>query len=210
MNAASRIPHAPPPACARALLAALLCAVCLGVAARAQTVEPADTAPPKKYVPAALKSQLAATKSVKDRVKLTLTLLDERLQAADGYTSSENFSAAGNELGIYQALVDDVIHFLRFSGSDNNRTRDLFKRVELALRSHVIRLETIRRVTPSEEAVHIRSCIEFVREARGRALDAFYDDDSVMRLPSPRQRKEMNDGSAKSDAPPTEKKPDQN
>jgi len=210
MNAASRSPHTRPPARARALLAALLCAVCFGVAARAQTVEPADTAPPKKYVPAALKSQLAATKNLKDRVKLTLTLLEERLQAAVGHTSSERYSEAGNELGIYQALVDDVIHFLRFSGSDNNRTRDLFKRVEMALRSHVTRLETIRRVTPSEEAVHIRSCIEFVREARGRALDAFYDDDSVIRLPPARRRQEMNDGSAKSDAPPTEKKPEQN
>ena len=210
MNAASRSFHTRLAARARALLAALLCAACLSVAAHAQTVEPADNAPPKKYVPNALKSQLAAVRNVKDRVKLTLTLLDERLQAAAGYTSSENFSAAGNELGIYQALVDDVILFLHSTGKDNNRTRDLFKRVEMALRSHVIRLETIRRVTPSEEAVHIKSCIEFVREARGRALDAFYDDDSVMHQPSPRRREEMNDGSAKSDATPTEKKPDQN
>ena len=208
MNAASHSSHTRLPA--RALLAALLCAACLGVAARAQMVEPADTAPPKKYVPAALKSQLDAAKSMKDRVKLTLTLLEERLQSAVVHTSSERFSEAGSELGIYQALVDDVIHFLRFNGRDNNRTRDLFKRVEMALRSHVTRLETIRRVTPSEEAVHIRACIEFVREARGRALDAFYDDDSVIRLPPTRRRTDMNDGSAKSDAPPTEKKPDQN
>jgi hypothetical protein len=210
MNAASRSPHTRLPAPARALLAALLCAVCFGMAARAQTVEPADTAPPRKYVPAALKSQLAAAKNMKDRVKLTLTLLEERLQSAVVNTSSERFTEAGNELGIYQALVDDVIHFLRFNGTDNNRTRDLFKRVEMALRSHVTRLESIRRVTPSEEAVHIRSCIEFVREARGRALDAFYDDDSVIRMPPTRRRQEMNDGSAKSDAPPAEKKPDQN
>lgn len=207
MNAASRSPQTRLPA--RALLAALLCAVCFGVAARAQTVEPADTAPPKKYVPAALKSQLAATRNVKDRVKLTLTLLEERLQTAVALTSSERYSQAGSELGIYQALVDDVIHFLRFNGRDNNRTRDLFKRVEMTLRSHVTRLETIRRVTPSEEAVHVRSCIEFVREARGRALDAFYDEDSVIITP-PRRRTELNDGSAKSDAPPTQKKPDQN
>ena len=210
MNAASHSFPTRLPARARGLLAALLCAACLGVAARAQTVEPADSAPPKKYVPAALKSQLAAVRNMKDRVKLTLTLLDERLQAAASYTSSERFSAAGNELGIYQALVDDVIHFLRVNGRDNDRTRDLFKRVEMTLRSHVTRLESIRRVTPSEEAVHIRSCIEFVREARGRALDAFYDDDSVIRMPPTRRRQDMNDGSAKSDAPPTEKKPDQN
>jgi hypothetical protein len=210
MNAASQSFHTRLASRARVLLAALMCAACLSIAAHAQTVEPADSAPPKKYVPNALKSQLAAVRNVKDRVKLTLTLLDERLQAAAGYTSSENFSAAGNELGIYQALVDDVIQFIRVNGRDNNRTRDLFKRVELALRSHVTRLETIRRVTPSEEAVHIKSCIEFVREARGRALDAFYDDDSVMRVTPARPRKEMNDGSAKSDAPPTEKKPDQN
>jgi hypothetical protein len=49
-----------------------------------------------------------------------------------------------------------------------------------------------------------------VREARGRALDAFYDDDSVLRPPPTRHRTELNDGSAKRDAPPAEKKPDPN
>ena len=190
------------------LLAALLCAACLSAGANAQTVAPTDSAPPKKYVPDAQKVQLSAAKNLKDRVKLTLALLEERLNLAAGHTSSERYMDAGNELGIYQALVNDVIYHIQYKGRDNNSTRDLFKRVEMALRSHVPRLETLRRTTPSEEAVHVRDCIEFVREARGRALDAFYDDDSVIRLPP--RRKDAGDGSAKNDAPPNEKKPERN
>jgi hypothetical protein len=207
MRAASHSLHKRLPARARGLAAALLCAACLSVAAtHAQTVTPADSAPPKKYVPDSAKARLAAAKNPKDRVKLSLSLLEERLHAAAGHTSSERYSEAGNELGIYQALVDDVIHFLERRGRDTGGARDLFKRVELALRSHVSRLETIRRITPSEEAVHVKDCIEFVREARGRALEAFYDD-TVLRPPRESLRNNLNDGSAKNDAPPAEKKP---
>lgn len=187
------------------LLAALLCAASLSATAAAQTVTPSDSAPPKKYVPDAQKAQLAAAKNLKDRVKLTLTLLEERLGVAAAHTAAERFIEAGNELGVYQALVDDVLYQIQYRGRDSNSTRDLFKRVEVALRSHVPRLETLRRTTPSEEAVHVRDCIEFVRDARGRALDAFYDDGSVIRLPP--RRKEAGDGSAKNNAPPAEKKP---
>lgn len=192
------------------LAAALLLAFGLSAAARAQVVVQADSAPPRKYVPDHLKAQLAAAKNVKERVKLTLALTEERLGAAATHTAAERFVEAGNEFGIYQALVDDVILFLQRASSEPRKMRDQFKRIELTLRSHISRLETMRRMTPSEEAVHIRNCIEFVKEARGRALESFFDD-NVLRVPpdpAPR-REEMKDGTAKTDQTQTpERKPD--
>lgn len=192
----------------RPLLTALVCATCLAAGAHAQVVTPTDSAPPRKYVPDALKTQLSASKNIKERVKLTLALTEERLNAAASHTAAERYIEAGGEFGIYQGLVDDVLLFLQRANPEPRKLRDQYKRVELTLRAHVSRLETMRRMTPSDEAVHIRNCIEFVREARARALESFFDD-SILRLPPEQKREEMKDGSAKTDAPPpTEKKPD--
>jgi hypothetical protein len=57
-----------------------------------------------------------------------------------------------------------------------NKQRDLFKKIELALRSHVPRLETIRRALPARNGVHVADTIEYVREHRDIALNSFYDD----------------------------------
>lgn len=206
MRAAHDLPR-PFRAHARVALAALACVLCLAAGARAQVVTPTDSAPPRKYVPEDLKARLAAAKNVKERVKLTLAITEERLNAAAGHTAAERYLEAGNEFGIYQALVEDVILFLQRASNDPRKMRDQFKRVELTLRSHVSRLETMRRMTPSEEAIHIRHCIEFVREARGRALESFFDDDAVLRDTTERKRED--DGSAKKHTPPPpEKTPD--
>jgi hypothetical protein len=191
---------------ARLALAALACLLCLAAGARAQVVTPTDSAPPRKYVPEELKARLAASKNVKERVKLTLALTEERLNTAAGHTAAERYLEAGNEFGIYQALVDDVILFLRRASPEPRKLRDQFKRVELTLRSHVSRLETMRRMTPSEEAIHIRHCIEFVREARGRALESFFDDDAVLRDTTERKRDE-GEGAKKQTPPPPEQTP---
>ena len=194
---------------ARYALAALVCAVCLTVAARAQVVTQEDnSAPPRKYVTDQDRAKLAAERDFKDRVKLSLLLAEGRLQLAVSHTEVARYIEAGNELGIYQALVEDLIVYVQGNAGGKGRMRDTFKRVEIALRSHVPRLETLRRTTPSEDAVHVRACIEFVRDARTRALESFYDD-SVLRTPHEPKPKELKDGSAKNDTQAApEKKPD--
>ena len=57
---------------------------------------------------------------------------------------------------------------------DSNKTRDLSKRLELALRSHGPRLTTMRRETPLEHAVWIKKTEEFARAARTEVLNTFY------------------------------------
>jgi hypothetical protein len=190
-------------------LALLFCAACLSSAASAQAVGQGDEgAPPRKYIPEDLRAQLATSKNPKERVKLTILLAEERLRAADEYTRAERYVRAGTELGIYQALVDDAILYVKRNGEDDNKTRDTFKRLELALRSHVPRVESLRRVTPSEEAVYVKDCIEFIRVARSRALESFFDDNVMELPPAPRARTRAGSAENKPQEP-TEKKPEQ-
>jgi hypothetical protein len=162
------------------------------------------TPPPVKRVPESDRAQLAQAKDRKARVKLTFEMAEQRLTRAATLTAAERFEDAADELGVYQALIDDIIKFLQQDGR-SGKARDLFKRIELTLRAHMPRIETIRRLTPSEDAVHVKACIEFVREARTRALESFYSD-TVLRE---RPEKKSGDGSAQTTPPrPPEKKPE--
>ncbi|MGB8507844.1 MAG: hypothetical protein WCD76_05530 [Pyrinomonadaceae bacterium] len=174
-----------------ALTCALIAHVCVGahtLAARSPQQGPVTHAsedvapPPMKFVPAEIRAQLDAERDLKGRTRLSLELADQRLARAASETTSERYVQAGSELGIYQAVVEDAIRFLNRTGKVKNKSRDLFKRIELALRSHMPRLETIRRNTPSAYAVHVKEALEFVRESRTEALNSFYDD-TVLREP---------------------------
>lgn len=165
----------------------LVCVMLFSIEAQAQVVAQTENAPPRKFIPEDISSQLDASKNLKERVKLALHLADERIQAAATLTASERYAQAGNELGVYQAIIDDAVRSIHTEGKRKNR--DLSKRLEIALRSHLPRIETIRRITPLEEAVHVRDCIEFVQRARTRALEAFFDD-TVFSRPSNESGKE--------------------
>ncbi len=159
----------------------LISLVCFPVEARGQNlVRMPDAAPPVQYIPGDVRAMLAAEeRDLKKRTRLSLEMADGRLQQAAQFTTQEFYGSAAGQLGIYQALVADVIKYLQQNGRSNNRTRDLSKRVELTLRAHIPRIETIRRATPSDEAIHVRAVIEYLRLARAEALNTFYGDTVV-------------------------------
>ncbi len=70
---------------------------------------------------------------------------------------------------MYWALIEDVFAFLKKIDRDNNKKRDLYKRVELALRAHAPRFGGIRRTTPAEHAVWIKEIEDFARRGRTEA-----------------------------------------
>jgi hypothetical protein len=172
------------------------------------TVNP-EPAPAMKYVPASERARLAAEESdAKDRTKLSLELAEARLAQAEQLTAASRFLEASGALGIYQALVADAIQYLQRNGQPvkgkvPNKYRDLFKRVELALRSHGPRLETIRRQTPSEEATTARAVYEYVRQARATALESFYGETVLREGSSQKDRDKPADGQRPGDATPT-------
>ena len=132
--------------------------------------------PPMKFVSSDERDQLEAEKDMKKRSRLTIELAEEKLARAEELTNKQNFSAVITELGGYQGLVENVLEFLSDFRKDKNKTRDTYKKLEISLRSHIVRIESIRRTTPAEYADNFKDTIEFIRNARDEALNAFYDD----------------------------------
>jgi hypothetical protein len=145
--------------------------------AGAQREDAPTAAPPLRYVPDDVRRQLdAEARDVKARTKLGLQLAEERLARATAASDADRFEEATNELGVYEAIVADTIHYVQTSGRTGNKLRDTCKHIELALRSHVPRIETLRRGLPEAHAVYAKATIEFVRVQRDQALSSFYDD----------------------------------
>jgi len=167
------------------LLAALAFVALASVCAAAQTEattqhggdDPLNAPPPLRYVPDDVRRQLdAEARDVKERTKLCLQLAEDRLARASAAIDADRFEDATKELGVYEAIVADSINFVQSSGRTGNKLRDIFKRIEMTLRSHVPKLETLRRGLPAAHAVYAKATIEFVRNERDQALSAFYDD----------------------------------
>ena len=181
--------HAEPPAARRRRTATLLLLLILLSCAGARAQEPAaaeqareEGPPPLRYVPEELRRRLEGERDPKSRARLSMVIAEECLTRAAQHADADRFEAATGEVGIYEAVVEDTIRFLHTSGRVNNKLRDIFKRVEITLRSHVTRLESIRRTLPSQHAVYLKDAIDFVRDHRDKALGAFYDD-TVIREP---------------------------
>lgn len=163
----------------KSVLWVLLIVVCVyAPAVNAQDAQPSPTPltapPPIKLITKAERLQLDQAGDSKGRIRVTIELAALRLARAEQLTKQSNFDAAGDEVGSYEALIEDALTFLSGMKRDSNKTRDLCKRLELALRSHGPRLTTMRRETPLEHAVWIKKTEEFARAARTEVLNTFY------------------------------------
>jgi hypothetical protein len=167
--------------------------------------------PPLRYLPQEVRGRLEAERDPKARAKLGMLIAEECLNRAEQFADQDQFVAATGQVGVYEAVVADTIGFLHKPGRANNKQRDIFKRVEITLRSHVTRLESIRRELPSQHAVYLRDAIDFVRDHRDKALGAFYDDNVIREPHRPAQTTAAGERATSSAPaqPADEKKPDQ-
>jgi hypothetical protein len=166
---------------AHALVAFAIVTLAFGDAAaqeksQQQQQQSSDCPPPMRYIPDDLRQKLDAERDPKARTRVSIEVMEEKLSSADQNVNADRFEAATSELGVYEAVVEDAVRYLHTSGRSNNKTRDIFKHLEIALRAQVPHLETIRRSLPAQHAVYVRDAIEFVREQRDLALNSFYGD----------------------------------
>jgi hypothetical protein len=153
---------------------------CLAVIAAAQDPKPTPqptplTAPPPlQAITKEEREQLNSSNDPKQRVRTTIELAQTHLTNAEKFTADSNFEAASHQIGSYHALIQDVLTYLASMKRDTNKTRDNYKRLELALRSDGPRLTSMRRITPLEFAVWIKQVEDFAREGRTEALNSFY------------------------------------
>jgi hypothetical protein len=156
----------------QALFFALACApVVLG---QDPQITQLNAPPPIKAIPKEERAQLEDAKDPKNRLKITIDLSDTHLGLAEKYTAQPNYEAASREVGMYHALVENALTFLASLKRESNKTRDLYKRLEMALRADGPRLTSMRRTTPLEFAVRIKEVEDFAREGRTEALNSFY------------------------------------
>jgi hypothetical protein len=149
-------------------------------AARGQELVTDLTAPPPmKFVSRNEQAQLSAMNEPKERTRVSLELAEGHLRHAEDATFTRSYDPASGALGRYQAVIEDALRYLSGLNRENKKTRDLFKRMEITLRAHMIRIETIRRDTPFEHAVNVKTVLDSVRNARTRALNIFYSDTVV-------------------------------
>src|SRR6185295_595803 len=128
----------------------LFLALPFAVTANQEPRGPDQTAPPPlKFISRVEREQLNSAKDAKARLKATLELADAHLTVAESKTTEHDYDAAASGVGRYWALVEDALAFLKTQRTDSNKTRDLYKRLELTLRAHGPRLTAIRRGTPA-------------------------------------------------------------
>ena len=132
------------------------------------------TPPPMRFVAREDKSQLTATRDAKGRVKLTIELAGARLAQIEALTSQKEFEKASEALGTYLGLIEDVMRFIGGMPREKTSTRDLYRRLDIALRAQIPRLAVMRRDTPSDYAIHLKTAEEFARNTRTEALESFY------------------------------------
>jgi hypothetical protein len=135
-----------------------------------QTIAP----PPLKIISRLERSQLNETKDLKGRLKTTIEFAETHLANAEAHTSQHEYDNAAAEAGKYWALIDDAFDSLKTLNQDSNKTRDLYKRLELTLRAHGPRISAMRRSTPAEYAVWLKEIENFARSGRTEALNSFY------------------------------------
>jgi hypothetical protein len=159
---------------AHVLLLAFVCVSEVNAQDAQPQATPLPAPPPFKMI---VKEERAAIEQTNDsgkRLKLTIEYASGHLTRAEQHTARENFEAASAEIGMYHALVESALAFLSGFKRDSNKTRDLYKRLELALRADGPRLTAMRRSTPLEFAVWIKKVEDFARDGRTEALNSFY------------------------------------
>ena len=156
----------------------LLAFVCLPSAHAQPGAQPSPTPltapPPLKLITKEDRAQLDQTKDAKQKLRLTIELCSVHLTRAEQLTNDGNYDAASAEVGSYHALIENSLEELAALKRDSNKTRDLYKRLELALRADGPRLTAMRRITPLEFAVWIKKVEDFARAGRTEALNSFY------------------------------------
>lgn len=146
----------------------------MNVASQSGTPEAAP--PPLKLLSKNEKTALEAEGQPKGRTALTLTLMETRLKSAEQFHSSENYFSMYQELGGFQALLDNQLDFLLRSSSTSNKSVTSLKKFEISLHAFAPRIELLRRDVPSEYEPYLRSLLKYLNEAREKALEPLFGD----------------------------------
>lgn len=135
--------------------------------------------PPLRIISKDETSKLEAEKDVKGYTKLVVLLMEAHLKKAETFSVESQYQEMFIELGAFHSLVDRSLIFLNNHDTDSGKVLNNFKRLEISLRAFLPRLELIRRELPFRYEFYTRKLIVYVRAARSKAIEPFYDDSIV-------------------------------
>ena len=130
--------------------------------------------PPLKVISKEEREKLSKETKIKNRTRLSLQLMDVRLQNAEQFNTKNQHKEMFKELGKFHALIDNALWFLKRNNTGKGAVLHNFKRLEIGLRAFLPRLELIRRELPMNFEYYVRSLIVNVREARSKAVDPIF------------------------------------
>lgn len=120
--------------------------------------------------------QLAAETGVKERTKLALKLMDQRLVLAEKAFESRDYREMYVQLGAFHALMDNTLDFLGERNQGRRKVLYNYKRFEIGLRSLSPRIQLLRRDLPVRYDPYLRTLVKDVRDARDKAIEPLFGD----------------------------------
>jgi len=137
-----------------------------------------EVPPPVAVMPKADRERLDAKADPKDRGKLALEMMNERLTSAAKQLDGENYDGVFRELGVFHGLLVNTIDFL-VRRSEGGKGLDNLKKFEMALRTFMPRVETIRRELPSQYEGYLDKLEKAIRDARSKATEPMFSNNVV-------------------------------
>lgn len=140
---------------------------------------PADVVPPPiKILSKDEKTTLESQGSnIKKRTKVSLELMDARIEKAEKSQIASDFKQTLDELAGFNAILDNTLSFL--IKTDSGKSDRSFINFEIYLRKQIPRLEAIRREMPFKYGYHVGKIMRSVREARSKAVEPIFDDSVI-------------------------------
>lgn len=132
--------------------------------------------PPLKLMSEQEKARLNSARNHRDRTKLVLDLMRDRITAAEKRDEADDYAGMFTELGAFHALMDDGLGYLQKLDQDDRKVLDTFKRLEIGLRQFPSRLEAMRRDLPLKYEDYVRRLIRYLRQARTIATEPLFGD----------------------------------
>ena len=140
-------------------------------AQKAEDIPKGVVPPPLSILSKTEKKQLRAVFKTKKRVKLALAFMNARLARSKEYAQEKRYGKSLVQLGRFSAILRNTFKFLH---SRKKVSRGNFKRLEIALRTFMPKLELVRRKMPFKYGYHVSQLMKTVRNARGIAIKPIF------------------------------------
>lgn len=129
--------------------------------------------PPLSVLSEEESDSLEGESNIKKRTKLAIEFMETRITGSEASADKEDYQDALQQLAHFEALMNDTYRYIYINDYKKSALKN-YKRLEIALREFINRLELVRRALPFSHSYHVSELIKSVREVRRKSVDSFY------------------------------------